>query len=70
MPGLKWILHGNEYWYAKAESRRVRKEHGRKTRKPRIQEIDRFARSKGDCAPYLPPQRSNLAKLEFELCEF
>jgi hypothetical protein len=26
--GLKWILHGNEDWYAEAESRRVRKEHG------------------------------------------
>jgi hypothetical protein len=50
MPGLKWILHGNEYWYAEAESRSVRKEHGRETRKPRIQEIDGFARSKG--APF------------------
>jgi hypothetical protein len=29
MPGLKGILHGNEYWYAEAENRRVRKEHGR-----------------------------------------
>jgi len=28
MPALKWILHGNEHWYAEAESRRVRKEHG------------------------------------------
>jgi hypothetical protein len=33
MPGLKWILHGNEYWYAEAEGGRVRKEHGRKTPK-------------------------------------
>jgi hypothetical protein len=26
--GLNRILHGNEYWYPEAESRRVRKEHG------------------------------------------
>src|SRR6266436_2512207 len=35
VPELKWILHGNEYWHAEAESTKVRKEHGcrRKRRK-------------------------------------
>jgi hypothetical protein len=36
MPGLKWILHGNLYWHAEAESVSVRKEHGRCGRGQRI----------------------------------
>jgi hypothetical protein len=60
--GLKWILHGNEYWYAEAESRRVRKEHGgwRKRRKGGTDTFPKFPAHPRETATPLAKQEGHL----------